>query len=53
MFFFFGATFEQLSSQRATFDRKAGWDCVRPEKSRPDPFPPISDSLEHSAPGSA
>ena len=27
MFVFFGAT----------FDRKAGWDCVRPEKSHPDP----------------
>ena len=35
---FFGATFEQLSSQKATFERKAWEDCERPEKSRPDPF---------------
>ena len=34
---FFG-TFEQLSSQKATFERKARWDCESPEKSRPDPL---------------
>lgn len=37
-FLFFGATFEQLSSQKATFERKARWDSERPEKSRPDPL---------------